>query len=146
MSHSIKPMVGFGPIRFGDAPSAVYATFGTQLSWNQDWMDGNMNDSLFYHDVAFYFDKCDNEKPLTNAHLIRCEFYLKDDALLFDRPMTNWARTDMIKQLTDEHLYFRFFKDGSISVPALQLEIGFNEKEQCEGVLVDGPGFDTWWK
>jgi hypothetical protein len=63
------------------------------------WMGGNLNDSLIFHGLVFRFDKCDGHGPLPDGRLCEIEVHTREDAVLFDRPMTEWTWNEMMEEL-----------------------------------------------
>ncbi len=77
----IKPSSGIGDVTLSSSPSEVKAVFGEKL-W-EEWMDGNLNDTLYYKNIIIFFDKCDAYGPLTNAKIAEIQIYKGFNALLF---------------------------------------------------------------
>jgi len=66
---NIFPNQGIGALKFGMNPKAVKKLMGSKLIY-QDWMGGNLNDSLFYTDLVIGFNDCDSSEPLANSALV----------------------------------------------------------------------------
>lgn len=63
MILDILPWTGLGPLRFGMKPNEVRRAFDEDQVY-EDWMGGNLNDSLLYRGLILGFDKEDSRGPL----------------------------------------------------------------------------------
>ncbi|MEL4339744.1 hypothetical protein AAEH92_03360 [Shewanella xiamenensis] len=65
----IYPNKGIGNIKFGMNPQDVKEIMGSDLVY-QEWMGGNLNDTLFYSDLIVGFNDCDGDEPLPNSRVV----------------------------------------------------------------------------
>lgn len=70
----LLPNEGIGDIRFSMTPPKVRAIMGNTLVY-EDWMGGNINDTLHYSGIVLSFDKHDAYGPLDDAKLIEMWIY-----------------------------------------------------------------------
>ena len=80
----IIPKVGLGPLRFGMAPDQVRALFSEQETY-EDWMGGNLNDSILYRGLIIEFDLCDAWGPLAGSKFREVRLHRREDAILWGR-------------------------------------------------------------
>ena len=150
-TFNIDPPYGLGPIKIGATPDEVRAVFGSDLVW-EDWMDGNMNNCLYYHGLVFHFDRCDSRAPLPSASLTAIEICRRDDCLFRDRRMTDWTVSAIREILTAEGIAFTSHLKHAIAVPQLKTEISFQPCGRCNHFWLDGERIEyppqelTWWK
>jgi len=87
----VIPEVGIGPARFGMSPAEVTASFPEAQRY-EDWMGGNLNDSLFYHGLIIGFDRCDSVGPLPHSRLAQITVFDREDARLWERTICDWSK------------------------------------------------------
>ncbi|MCC9602241.1 hypothetical protein LOC67_16925 [Stieleria sp. JC731] len=133
---NINPPHGLGPIDFGALPSDVRGFFGTDLVW-EEWMDGNMNDCLYYPGLVFHFDRCDSRAPLPSASLIAIEVFRRGDCVFRGRPMTHWSRPEICKRLGKESVEITNLVADAIAIPRWNLEVSFDSDGYCEHFWLD---------
>ena len=110
--------------------------FGTDLVW-EDWMDGNMNNCLYYSGLVFHFDRCDAHAPLPSASLTTIEIFRRSDCLFRGRPMTEWSEADVQSRLAEEGVAFSNPLTNAIAIPQWNTEISFNADRHCEHFWID---------
>jgi hypothetical protein len=131
----IVPLQGLGPIRFGMSPVEVRASFKSNEVY-EDWMGGNLNDSILYSGIIFSFDRCDSQGPLPGSKLIRIIIHDRHDVLLWGSSMNKWTKTKIQAYLSRSSLTFTV-TSGDIDVNDLCLGLGFDEEEKLYEVFVD---------
>lgn len=119
------PNIGVGEVRFGMVPNQVVASFGPKTTW-QHWMGGNLNDSLFYPGIIFYFDDHDARGPLPHAKLIQIEVNASFTGKLFATELSRLTRGQLIARLGREQTGLREFANGSIQAPSLHMHWWFD--------------------
>src|SRR5262245_37362410 len=75
MNHplpTIDETLGVGLVLFGMNPSQVRALLGEKLVW-EAWMNGNVNDALYYPGIILFFDDHDAHGPTSRAKLEQIE-------------------------------------------------------------------------
>jgi hypothetical protein len=72
----LVPNERVGPAHFGLRPAQVTSVMG-ETELYEDWMGGNLNDSLLFRGLILGFDRCDANGPLPDGRLI--EARVKDD-------------------------------------------------------------------
>jgi hypothetical protein len=66
MRLEIIPGIGIGPVQRGMSPPQVLEALPEKHQY-EEWMGGNLNDSLLFHGLIFSFDKCNPAGPLPGA-------------------------------------------------------------------------------
>ncbi len=74
----INPNNGIGTVKFGMSPIEVNDVMGDTVY--EDWMGGNLNDSMYYSGLIIGFDKYDSSGPLSESKVI--EFRTNDTDLI----------------------------------------------------------------
>jgi hypothetical protein len=64
----IDEAVGVGEVRFGMRPSQVKEIMGEILTWER-WMNGNVNDALYYPGIILFFDDHQSDGPTADSRL-----------------------------------------------------------------------------
>ncbi|HKN65015.1 MAG TPA: hypothetical protein VJW73_01980, partial [Gemmatimonadaceae bacterium] len=77
-------------------PAEVRAALGEPEGY-EEWMGGNLNDSLLFHGLICGFDECDAYGPLSGSAL--CELRIsvphRGDTVLWGRPLAQWTARDL---------------------------------------------------
>lgn len=137
----IHPTVGFGPISFGDHPKKIREVFGETLTWEEEWMDGNMNDCLYYRGVYFRFDAADSSAPLPQSRLWEIVLWKYPNAVLWDKLMVEWTKQRFLAALRIKRLDYRELRQNVIEVTALGMEMGFGEDNHCQELMIESGQF-----
>ena len=95
----------------------------------EDWMGGNLNDSLLFQGLMFVFSACDASAPLPDSRLISVIIFQRPDACLFGRFMTDWNKTRVVEALQAQGFTPETLANGDIIVP-FQLSLSFDEEER----------------
>jgi hypothetical protein len=118
----INPRIGIGDIRFGMQRDEVIAILGAEQTW-EEWMGGNLNDSLFYPGIILYFDAHDSYGPLPEGMLVQIEVSSKFPCNLLGRDLNTITREIVLSSIassTDKH-----FPNRSIEVLELSMHFFF---------------------
>jgi hypothetical protein len=94
----IHPGEGIGPIRFGMRPAELLAVFPEQQVY-EDWMGGNLNDALLFQGLRLHFSECDCWAPLPGSTLNWIVIHQRGSAYLFGRPMSEWTKKSVLREL-----------------------------------------------
>jgi len=132
----LLPTVGIGEIRFGMNPKEVATVFGSDTIWEQ-WMGGNLNDSLCYPGIIFYFDEHDTYGPLENGKLVQIEANASFPGTLFEAPLSALTRNDVLLHLRSRNLVAKEYPNGSLESPDLRVHWWFNEDGSLNIVRFD---------
>jgi hypothetical protein len=62
----VYPNQGIGPVRFGMTPRQAKEAMGIDEVY-EDWMGGNLNNSLIYPGLIISFDRCNADGPLPDS-------------------------------------------------------------------------------
>jgi hypothetical protein len=122
------PGEGIGPIRIGMRPAEVIAVFD-EPSVYERWMGGNLNDSLLFHGLVLTFTECDSSAPLPDSTLHHVIIHQREDAFLFDRPMTEWTKATILEELEAQGFAAETPAYGDVEVPG-QLGMSFDDNGQ----------------
>ena len=125
----IIPHIGIGPLRFGLKPDEVKAILGSDQTW-ETWMDGNLNDSLFYPGIILFFDEYDSHGPLATGRLVQIEVNATYSCCLFGCELNSVTRELVVSKNAPEQrtrfpphyfrseemdMHFFFNSDGTLS-------------------------------
>ena len=127
----ILPNIGIGSVRFGMSPDEVIANFKEQQQY-EDWMGGNLNDSLLYHGIILGFDKCNSKGPLPGSRLVEVRLCRRENAQLWGQLINQLTRDQVIDYLNQKNISHRFEVNGDLSVYSLNLALSFDEENNLE--------------
>ena len=89
---------GIGPLRFGMTPAEVRTAFAEPEVY-EDWMGGNLNDSVLFRGMIVSFDRCDAHGPLANARVTGFFVQGRRDLVLEGVPLHAWTRGELRSRL-----------------------------------------------
>jgi hypothetical protein len=127
----VLPNVGIGALRFGMNPTEVRALLQEKESY-EDWMGGNLNDSLLYRGLIIGFDECDSNGPLTQSRFRELRLNRRDDAVIWGRNLFDWTKAAITDHLEHSGLPYRLSACGDVSVPDSSLLLAFDESGRLE--------------
>ena len=87
----LLPGEGVGPLRFGMSPSEAQGAF-TEPPVYEEWMGGNLNDSILFRGLVAGFDRHDSAGPLANSRLIEFRVRGREDIVLAGRAVLDSRR------------------------------------------------------
>jgi hypothetical protein len=131
LDMDIIPNTGICNLRFGMSPAEVLALFPEKQKY-EDWMGGNLNNSLLYHGLVLIFDKCNSVGPLPDSHMDEIWISGREDARLWGKHIEDWTRESVIGYLKEEAILYEISDGGAISVEPLSLTLAFGEEGQLE--------------
>jgi hypothetical protein len=121
----IHPGEGIGPVVLGMRPVEVVAVFPERQVY-EHWMGGNLNDALLFHGLRLRFTECDARAPLPNSTLNWIVIHQREDAYLFGRPVGEWTKDDVTRELGARGYDVQTPPNGDIDVPH-QIGMSFDE-------------------
>jgi hypothetical protein len=127
----VIPNIGAGSVRFGMKPSEVMAHFPEEQLY-EDWMGGNLNDSLLYRGIIFGFDKYNSVGSLANSRLVEIRMYGREDAVICGRLIGTWKKETIINYWDENDLAYEDHDNGDVSIPSLSLVLSFDSQDQIE--------------
>lgn len=130
----IRPGIGMGPIILGMQPDIIHRVFPEPACY-EDWMGGNLNDSLLFHGLILRFSACDSCTPLPESTLIQIIIYQREDVTLFAHPLRAWTKTSLMHTLHAQGFIIHTPPNGDIEVPN-QLCLSFDDAEQLVWVAI----------
>jgi len=128
----IIPNIGIGPLRFGMRPDEVRRRFPEEETY-EEWMGGNLNDSLLYRGLILGFDAHDTHGPLADSHFNEVRLNRREDARLWGRGLFAWTKASIRDHLENNSIAYESYENGDISVASLSVAMSFDEAE----LLVD---------
>ena len=131
----LVPKVGIGPLRFGMSPVEVRALLPEESTY-EEWMGGNLNDSLLYHGLIIGFDECDSMGPLPDSRLNRICVFGREDAVIWGRGICDWTKEEATTHLDQSRISYRNLDSGDVSVQDLSLTLSFDNSNHLEYVEV----------
>jgi hypothetical protein len=88
----LQPLRGLGPLLFDMTPAQVRAAF-PEPEMYEEWMGGNLNDSILFRGLICGFDKCDASGPLPRSKLREFRVSVARSDLSFEgRPLREWNK------------------------------------------------------
>jgi hypothetical protein len=123
----IIPSQGIGVIKFGARPDEVMAVFGSELVY-EDWMGGNLNNSLSYHGLVFRFNECDSHGPLENSTFGELQVWGREDASLYGKSIHNWTKQELIQYCLEHNIQYGTPDNGDLEATQIGFEASFSEK------------------
>ena len=129
------PKVGFGRLRFGMTPAEVGALVPEESTY-EEWMGGNLNDSLLYHGLIIGFDECDSTGPLPDSGLNRICVFGREDAVIWGKSICDWTKAAAATHLDQNLIPYRILNSGDVSVQGLSLSLSFDDSDRLEYVEV----------
>jgi hypothetical protein len=130
----ITPGEGIGPIQLGMQPSKVLILFPESQLY-EEWMGGNLNDALLFHGLRLQFDSCNAWGPLPGSRLDFITIHDREDAYLFDRPMGDWTKESLLRELRQRDFELETPSKSEIDVPK-QIGFGFDEDGRLNWVEI----------
>jgi hypothetical protein len=131
---------GIGPIRHGMRPAEVHAVFPEHLIY-EDWMGGNLNDALLFHGLRLHFSECDSSAPLPNSTLYWTVIHQREDAFLFDRPVSDWTKEEIMRELRTHGYEVLTPPNGDVEVDQ-KIGMSFDDDRRLIWVEVYGDGMN----
>ncbi|WP_146505189.1 hypothetical protein [Rubinisphaera italica] len=99
----------------------------------EDWMGGNLNDALLFHGLRFHFSDCDTRAPLPTSTLDWVVIHQREDACLFDRPITEWNKEAVVQELLTRGYHVLTEPNGDVEVPQ-NIGLSFDENGRLNWV------------
>ena len=127
----IIPKVGIGPLHFGMNTDQVRALFAEEETY-EDWMGGNLNDSILYRGLILGFDRCDTCGPLPSSKFRELRLRGRQDAVLWGKNILHWCKADAIDYLESRGFANRLSNGGDLSIPKSSLVLSFDDVGRLE--------------
>ena len=127
----IIPKVGIGPLCFGMTPDQVRALFSEEETY-EDWMGGNLNDSILYRGLILGFDRCDTWGPLASSKFRELRLHGRQDAVLWGKNILDWCKADAIDYLERRGFAYRLSNGRDLSIPKSSLVLSFDDVGRLE--------------
>jgi hypothetical protein len=134
MQLEIDPGFGMGPVRRGMSPSDVLEAFPESQCY-EDWMGGNLNDSLLFHGLVFTFDKCNSVGPLPDSRLEYILVHQREDATLYGKPLGSWDKSSILERLRKKGHVVDVMDNGCLGVMG-KLELCFANSGELDWVQI----------
>jgi hypothetical protein len=115
-----------GPARFGQTPAQVVSVMNEGELY-EDWMGGNLNDSLLFRGLVLGFDRCDARGPLPESRLVEARVKGRPGARIFGKRVDAWTRQDLLKFLRQQGYDVRD-SPPDVNVPSIGLGLSFDEQ------------------
>jgi len=141
----ILPTHGLGPLRFGMRPDEVRSLMGEAETY-EDWMGGNLNDSILYHGLILGFDKCDAYGPLPDSSFVDAWIRGRPDVVLWGKPLSDWTKEDVEAHLLQRKITYEATKLFGINIPSLALGMNFEPDGRVESLDISRPARRGWAK
>jgi len=121
----IYPNKGIGGIEIGMNPDAVKEIIGYDLIYNE-WMGGNLNDTLFYSDLIIGFNDCDSDAPLPDSHVV--EFRANDsNRIEFNGFTLSELSREKLASMVVQGIKAKLNKNQDVIFQKLGISFAFNE-------------------
>ena len=131
----LLPRRGIGTASFGMTPAEVRAPLREPEAY-EEWMGGNLNDSLLFHGLICGFDECDAYGPLADSALreLRISVPHRRDVMLWGRPLAEWTARDLREHAVSAGLELETGPHDSISSTTLGMGCDFDAAGRLEGI------------
>jgi hypothetical protein len=121
----IYPNKGIGGIEFGMNPAAVKEIMGSDSAY-EEWMGGNLNDTLFYTDLIIGFNDCDEDEPLPNSQVVEFRANASDRIKFNGVALAELSRETLASMIVQE-VKATLDKNQDVIFRDLGVSFGFNE-------------------
>ena len=125
----IIPNIGLGSLRFGMSPKHVRSLLHEPETY-EDWMGGNLNDSLLFKGLILEFDVCDAYGPLARSKFRGARIHKRDDLVIMGKSLFDWSKSAVIDRLGQESISYSLHPNGDMTVPAWSLAFSFEDNDQ----------------
>lgn len=128
----INPHQGVGPVKFGMSPKQVKKVMGREPVY-EDWMGGNLNDSLLYPGMIISFDECDAKGPLPHSKVVG--FRLNSvESLVFHHIPLSKLNLNLLKEMEVMSVTPTLDENRNLIFKELGLEFGLYDDGRLWGV------------
>ena len=116
-------------------PAEVRAAIGEPERY-EEWMGGNLNDSVLFHGLICGFDDCDAYGPRPDSALreLRISVPHRGDIMLWGRSLAEWTAGDLRERAAAEAIDFETGPHDSISSRALGMGCDFDFAGRLEEI------------
>ena len=115
-----------GPVRLGMTRDEVLAALGREQTY-EEWMGGNLNDSLLYPGLILGFDRCDARGPLAAGRLDEVHAQPRPDWTMWGRPVRAWTRPALTEHLRERAAAFEEREYGDVFLGHVAAAFDFDE-------------------
>lgn len=129
---NLVPHQGLGPIAFGATPATVRLILGSDLEWEQ-WIGGNLNDSLFYKGVVFTFDEHNSHGPLETGRLTGITVNKSFSGSFLGIRLDELTRATLIMETRS--VLTKSYPNGSIRIPSHNAHVSFSSDGILESLM-----------
>ncbi len=112
--------------------------FGSKQVY-ENWMGGNLNDSLLYPGLILGFDKCDSHGPLENSRFTEFQVLKREDAVLYGKPFMNWTKQELFQLFAEQGI--ESTPEGGLCSPTVCFEMSFDEIDRLYFISVYERGY-----
>jgi hypothetical protein len=127
----ILPNIGLGEIRFGMRPAEVRERLSETETY-EEWMGGNLNDSLLYRGLILGFDAFNAHGPLDDSHFTEARLNHREDAFIWGKNLPAWTKASIADHLKQNTIPYELADNGDLLVPSLFLEMSFDDSGGLE--------------
>ena len=127
----VLPNIGLGVIRFGMRPAEVRGLLLEPETY-EEWMGGNLNDSLLYHGLILGFDSYDAYGPLAHSHFAELRLNRREDATIWGKNLLAWTKGLIADHLRRIVVPCESPGNGDLLVPSLSLAMSFDKSNGLE--------------
>lgn len=145
---------GIGEVRFNMTPLEVQSKFGSKF-YGEDWMGGNLNDSLLYRNLILTFDDYDSIGPLKNSKLVFIKTNASSQILLQGKALSEITRDELLSYSllgyfgkVDHNLHVEFKELGirfNFDADGVLNEFYMEEPKVNNNTLEESPQKDVGW-
>ncbi|MDM1021950.1 hypothetical protein QSV37_16875 [Acinetobacter sp. VNK23] len=139
MEWVIDPLSGIGNIKFGDTAKSVKELCGSELCY-EDWMGGNLEDSLFYKGLLIGFrgkhDDHPNDDSEVSIILIKASIY---ELILWQEIISNFSKKQLITLLSKKSIRFKELNNNTLQCTELDINFYFDHNLFLDKVSVASP-------
>lgn len=122
----IKLSGEIGTVTFGMTPEEVMSVFGSTQIY-EDWMGGNLNNSLLYHGVILGFDRCNAYGPLADSRLVEFTVFNREDITFCGKPFLQWEKSDLLENF--KNFGINLTRENEFCSSTVCFEMDFDDNE-----------------
>lgn len=142
-TFEIVPGTGIGPVRFGQTPTEAESALGEPRLY-EEWMGGNLNDSLCFRGLILTFDCCGSMEPPRRSRLVEVQIHGRADAHLFGRPAFEWTRDRLLAILRRQSRRVAERGFGDVRAEELGLRVSFDDRGRLDWIELRKPARALW--
>jgi hypothetical protein len=108
------------------SPAQVRAVFPEAETY-EDWMGGNLNDSILYQGLIVGFDRCNVTGPLVDSRFVEVRLHGRSDIIIYGKNICDWTRDAVTSHLNQSGIRYQTVNNRGVLVRTSTLSLTFDE-------------------